>query len=184
MQKMLIKHNITLVGKRVLELGPGDSFVSALLFLGMGASEVVLVDKFPRLDLKDFESKLNEEKKELETYLGESLDLDISQIIQSNQIALLEGDITNLKFDKDFDFVYSKSVFEHIKNASEVIHKLYAILKNDALMYHYIDFKDHFNFESPFLFYKYSDEVWNKYLTKEDILIQIGCELMISLLFL
>jgi len=34
-------------------------------------------------------------------------------------------------------------------------------------MYHKIDLRDHYDFNNPFLFYKYSDRVWNKYLTKE-----------------
>ena len=34
-------------------------------------------------------------------------------------------------------------------------------------MYHHIDLRDHFNFNSPFLFYKYEKGTWDKYLTKE-----------------
>ena len=36
-------------------------------------------------------------------------------------------------------------------------------------MLHNIDLRDHYNFNKPFLFYKYSDWVWDNFLTKEGI---------------
>ena len=36
-------------------------------------------------------------------------------------------------------------------------------------MYHKIDLRDHYNFNKPFKFYKYSNWTWNNLLTKEGV---------------
>ncbi len=49
------------------------------------------------------------------------------------------------------------------------IKKLEEIVKRGGLMYHSIDMRDHYNFNNPFLFLKYSRNVWERYLTKEGV---------------
>jgi len=60
-------------------------------------------------------------------------------------------------------------MLEYIKKAEKVIMSLATILKKGGLMYHSIGLADHYDFNNPFLFYKYSDSVWDKYMTKEGL---------------
>ena len=161
------KGEITFKDKVVLELGPGNSYINAFNALMCGAKKVYLVDKFPRV----IETKGQQEyfKKELD-FISRKYNRPLffikngkvdPQYIESVPKDLTETDIINV------DIVISKSVFEHIKDVEGNVKKLSEILVPDGVMYHFIDLRDHYNFNNPFLFYKYGDRVWNKYLTKE-----------------
>lgn len=67
------------------------------------------------------------------------------------------------------DLIFTNSVLEHIKPVKENIWFMSKILNNSGYMLHNIDLRDHYNFNKPFLFYKYSDWVWDNLLTKEGL---------------
>jgi len=169
--KILKKNGFNLKNKVCLELGPGNSYINAYNFLMNGAKKVILVDKFPRYiktkkqkeylkrELDYIKKKYN--KKELSFVKGDSLNKEYIQLITK--------DITNSGLKEKIDFVYSISVFEHIKDVEGNIKQLSKILKKGGLMCHSIDLRDHYNFNNPFLFYKYSKKTWEKYLTKEGV---------------
>ncbi|MFC1913751.1 methyltransferase domain-containing protein [Chloroflexota bacterium] len=159
----------------ILELGPGNSCINAYHFLFKGAQRVILVDKYPRIT--------NTARQE--SYNRSELDYVLSQY-QEYQAALpgffnaegkpdnehlqfFRGDITEMGTMEKVDFIYSVSVLEHIKDVPGNIKQMAKILKPGGYMYHHIDLRDHYNFNHPFLFYKYPDWLWERLLTKEGI---------------
>jgi SAM-dependent methyltransferase len=172
---LLKKLNFSFKDKVCLELGPGNSFINAYNFLMLGAKKVILIDKYPRhTKTKHQKEYLNEELDYIKKkYNKQNLFFIKNGKLNKKYIEFISGDITDSNFIKKFnlngkfDFVYSIAVLEHIKKVKKAVITLGKITKKNGLMYHVIDLRDHFNFNKPFLFYKYSDRVWNKYLTRE-----------------
>ncbi|MDD4353779.1 MAG: methyltransferase domain-containing protein, partial [Candidatus Nanoarchaeia archaeon] len=154
-----------------LELGPGNSYLNAYNLLMNGAKKVILVDKFPRYIKTNkqgefFNKELNYIKQK---YWKRDLFFIKNGKVDEKYIQFIEGDFEKINLKEKIDFVLTISVFEHIKNIGEVIAKLSSVMKKSGLMYHSIDLRDHYNFNNPFLFYKYSKKTWEKYLTKEGV---------------
>ncbi len=161
------KFNCT--GKTILELGPGNSRLNAYNFLMNGAKKVILVDKFSRYHASRRQKQFaaQEIKYIKRKYsITELPFLDRYGRPQDNCIEFIQGDITKLNLPL-VDFIYSVSVLEHIKFPGIFIKKSTDFLKPGGLMFHHIDLRDHYDFNHPFLFYKYSPEAWDRFLTRE-----------------
>lgn len=171
LDKILKNYNFKLKDTVCLELGPGNSYINAYNFLMNGAKKVILVDKYPRqIKSKKQRDYFNQELEYVKKKYGkDSLFFIKNNKIDENYIEFKRGDLSEIDINQKVDFVYSSSVFEHIKNVEANIRKLNEIMEKKGLMYHKIDMRDHYNFNNPFLFYKYSNKTWNKYLTKEGI---------------
>ena len=157
-RQMLTRSHFDFRGKTVLELGPGNSRLNAYNFLMNGVRKVILVDKFPRYHVsrrqKEFaDTELGCIKKK---YAKTSLPFqDSAGRLKADRLQFISGDITSLDLPP-VDFIYSISVLEHIKTPATFIKKCADFLKPGGLMFHHIDLRDHYNFDHPFLFYKYS----------------------------
>lgn len=170
-RKLLKEQQIDIRGKIVLELGPGNSYINAYNFLMNGAKKVILIDKYSRYiqtkkQLKFMQQEIAFLKNQ---YAGQDIFfLDKDGAIKDGFIELNDKDITDLqKKILPVDFIYSTSVLEHLRNADKAIQSMNLLLKPGGFMYHHIDMRDHYNFSSPFLFYKYSNRIWENWLTKE-----------------
>jgi SAM-dependent methyltransferase len=160
----LLNYNkYTLKNKVFLELGPGNSYINTYNFLMNGAKKVILVDKYSRhIKTKKQKKFFDEEQNFIKNkYKNKKIDF--------KKISFIPKDLTKIKLKDKVDFVYSISIFEHIKDVEGNIKKLGEIVKKGGIMYHSIDMRDHYNFNNPFLFLKYSKKIWNKYLTKEGV---------------
>lgn len=168
--KLLDEHQIDLRDKVILELGPGNSFINSFNFLMNGVEKVILVDKYPRFlqtkKQRDFT------KQEIDFMRSRHLKQDlffldeINGAVNKDYIEFHGVDISELNIPP-VDFIYSVSVLEHIRDVENVIYSMKRLLKPGGIMYHHIDIRDHYNFSSPFLFYKYSRSTWENWLTKE-----------------
>lgn len=158
-------------GKVCLELGPGNSYLNVYNLLINGAKKVILVDKFSRyMKTKRQKEFFNKELNYIrQKYAKKDLFFIKKGEIDEKYITFIKGDFAKIDFKEKIDFVLTISVFEHIKNVEEVIAKLSKVMKKGGLMYHSIDLRDHYNFNNPFLFYKYSKKTWERYLTKEGV---------------
>ncbi|MCU0822473.1 MAG: class I SAM-dependent methyltransferase [Spirochaetes bacterium] len=58
-------------------------------------------------------------------------------------------------------------MLEHVKDTEKEFREMARVLRNGGVMFHYISLGDHYNFDKPFTFLKYSDFIWNNLLTKE-----------------
>lgn len=161
MLKVFSTHHIQFSKKKVLELGPGNSRIMGYNLLMHGASEVFLLDKYPRIRKSHRQQRFEEEERE---YIANKY----QQVPPPHRLHLLSGDICT-HHPGQVDLIISNSVLEHIRNLDETIGCMTAHLTNGGYMYHTIDLRDHFNFASPFLFYKYEEDTWDRYLTKEGI---------------
>lgn len=169
--QLLEKNKVEIKDKIILELGPGNSYINAYNFLLKGAKKVILVDKFPR----NFNSKKQKQffNQELdfikEKYNKKNLFFVKNENLDSKYIEIIKGELSNIDSKQKVDLIFSISVLEHIKDINSNIKSMYNILRSGGFMYHKIDLRDHYNFNSPFLFYKYSERTWNKYLTREGL---------------
>lgn len=166
---ILHQNHITISRKVVLEIGPGNSYINAYNFLMNGAKKVVLIDKFPRHFKNKHQQKfLQQELNFIKTkYRQNSLFfLNKKGNLKKEYIKFISKDLVKIK-GLSANFIYSISVLEHIKDVVGNIRKMTEILQPKGYMYHKIDLRDHYNFNNPFRFYKYSDYIWNNYLTKE-----------------
>ncbi len=171
MKTMVHSSNYTFEKKICLELGPGNSYISAFNFLQNGAKKVILVDKYPRFfNTQEQADRMQKELSFIKNkYNDKQLNFMKGAAVDSEYIEFISKDVTDLSMVEYIDFVYSISVLEHIKNVEGIINKFSDIVKKGGLMYHSIDMRDHYNFSNPFLFLKYSNSTWGKYLTKEGV---------------
>lgn len=164
MKTVFEKNRVRIKDKIILELGPGNSKIIAYNFINNGAKEVILLDKYPRFQMSERQRLF--QKDELEFILRK---FDVSDnLIHQDNIRFISGDLCESNLT-NVDIIVSNNVLEHIKNIDEVIGCMSKMVVKGGYMYHNIDFRDHFNFDSPFLFYKYEEDIWNNYLTKEGI---------------
>jgi len=155
-----------LTGKKVVEIGPGNSIITAAHFLMKGAEQVILADKYPRTDAGKMKV---EELHYIENIYGRKVTfVDEGLNIDSNRLQFWAGDLENYP-DRDVDVFYSVSVLEHVRNLQQVFKKITDSLSVGGCMFHRVDLRDHYKFEYPFLFYKYSDKSWDRWYTKEGI---------------
>jgi SAM-dependent methyltransferase len=166
MLAILKDHSVSVKNKSLLELGPGNSYILAYNFLAHDAKKIILVDKYPRIvDTKKQKDHFKKEIDHIKSKYGKDPFLIKGQSIDQRYLEYLPRDLVEVTHNQ-VDFIYSNSVLEHIKDIRENIAAMSRILRNGGHMYHNIDLRDHYNFNNPFLFYKYEDTTWNKYLTK------------------
>ncbi|OHD68825.1 MAG: hypothetical protein A2W19_17260 [Spirochaetes bacterium RBG_16_49_21] len=170
----LKKQGFSIRGKSVLEIGPGNSHINAYNFLLNGCRKVIFIDKHPRFfdtgrqrsfmrdEIRYFKSKYRVKKFE---YINED-----TGALNPSYMEFIAGGLPAVAFPGKVDFIYSIAVLHHIKDLERYIRKMHEILNKDGMMYHVIDLKDKFHFfGNPFLFYKYSDFVWENFLTEETL---------------
>jgi SAM-dependent methyltransferase len=170
--QQLSKHGFAIRGKSVLEIGPGNSFINAYNFLHEGARKVTLIDKYPRHC--DTDAQRAYVRDEIEYFKGKR-NVDRFEYVNGGScmpdgkyIRFITGDLCEIDFDERVDFIYSIAVLHHIRDLSKYVRKMSDILNSGGMVFHVIDLKDklHF-FGNPFLFYKYSDSMWDRFLTEE-----------------
>ncbi len=163
------RHGVSIKGRTILEVGPGNSKIIGYNLINHGAKKIVLLDKFPRFQNSERQRKFQEDELEFiaRKYNIPKQDFSDSLLLSGN-MRFLPCDVCDSHL-VDVDIIISNSVLEHVKNIETTIECMSKILVDGGYMYHNIDLRDHYNFESPFLFYKYEDDVWDKYLTKEGV---------------
>lgn len=153
----------------VLELGPGNSRVLAVFASSHGASEVIQLDKFSRRnDTEEYAEFVANEDKFLERKICDELGYSAGDLADMfNRVQFVIGDISEFRLEQPATFCMSTSVLEHVAEPDKTLHGIRSNLHDGGLSWHHIDLRDHYNFNRRFLFYKYSDPVWRKLLTKE-----------------
>lgn len=166
-------YGITLKDKQIVELGPGNSIALALNCLCNGAQKYQMVDKYPRIFKNDKQREfILKQITYFENKYSRNLNDFVNKItLEFNQekLSYVKNSVEDLKTisSDSIDLILSISVFEHVKDVETSFQEMNRILKMDGVMYHKIDLRDHYNFDKPFKFLKYSDFLWNNFLTKE-----------------
>ena len=140
------------IGKRILEIGPGDNLGVALKFLVTGASQVVCLDKFHVKRKLEQEYELyrilrDELKDSLKNRIDEIIKLKNGIKINPNKLNYICGigidKAKDILEQNSFDFIISRAVLEHIDNLDDAFSVMDDLLVPGGHMLHKIDFKDH-----------------------------------------
>ena len=167
------QYGMTFKDKQIVELGPGNSIALALNCLCNGAQKYQMVDKYPRIFKNDKQKEsILEQIAYFENKYSHNLNDFVNKItLKFNQekLTYVKNSVEDLRTisSDSIDLILSISVFEHVKDVETSFQEMNRILKMDGVMYHKIDLRDHYNFDNPFKFLKYSDFLWNNFLTKE-----------------
>lgn len=151
-------------GFTMLELGPGDSVLSALFGYLNGAEAIYLLDvgSFASADIDLYRDAYDRWcKKNLLVRKPpdfKSFDAFLSSI---NALYLFDGlsGFENIK-DSSVDFIFSHSVLEHVRKSEidNVLSELYRISKPGAISSHNVDYMDHLGGAQNNLLF--SDAIW------------------------
>ena len=157
--KALAARGQTLTGKRVLVFGYGGRFDVGIGLLEAGAAHVVLCEKYAPPD-DEHNSTL------LAKYPAYLVAQDGKPRPRPERITLLQADIREVKPSPQMpgcDYVFTSSVYEHLKDVDRITCALSALTKPDGLHVHYVDLRDHF-FKYPFEMLTFSERVWRGWL--------------------
>ncbi|MDJ0704396.1 MAG: methyltransferase domain-containing protein [Leptolyngbyaceae cyanobacterium MO_188.B28] len=147
-----------------LELGPGDSLLSAILSQTFGGSASYFIDsgEFASNDLKiyqEMESFL-QAKGLLEPVLTSKASLE--EICQNYSAQYLTSGLKSLQSlpSESIDFIWSQAVLEHIKKADflDTMRELRRVISPNGTCSHVIDLKDHLGGALNNL--RFSERVW------------------------
>jgi len=155
-------------GLSVLEIGPGDNIVTALLFLVRGAQRVVLLDADdlppggPAGVLNELKSRLDAEERRalgrLVRRRGGGIAFDESRLCL---LPRRRADGDGLGLAEEFDMIYSHAVLEHVRDLDACFRNMAAALKRGGMMSHVVDLRDHrFGDAHPLRFLCYPGWVW------------------------
>lgn len=133
------------VGKRVLEIGPGDNFGVALRFLACGASQVVCLDRF-------IAHRSKEQERQIYCALREALTVDeqrwfdtavlLKNGLQFNteKLNIIYGtgieNADKLLASESFDFIISRAVLMEIANPDRALKVMDKLLRPGGFSLH------------------------------------------------
>jgi Methyltransferase domain len=143
-----------LTGKRVLELGFGDSIGVALKFLAKGATEVVCVDKFyakrdqasERLIYVALRNSLREEEQRI---FDDAVNLEEGVRVNQSRIRCLYGTSLEQLIEQSpeekgrFDLIISRAVIEEIYDPTPTFVAADRLLSEGGRLIHKIDLSDY-----------------------------------------
>lgn len=139
-------------GKRVLEIGPGETLGVALRFIGAGAEQVTAVDKFVPLQRSPFHQRLYtaleaERPPEERERMGQAIDLANGVQVHEDRLTYVYGEgveDTALRLPgSSFDVIVSNAVLEEVYDLDQLFASLDHLLKPGGRQVHVIDLGDY-----------------------------------------
>ena len=146
---------ITVVGKKILEVGTGATNAVCYEFAAEGALWCQSYEPFVRLDQKIDEPIL------ADCARRHNLQSDFIRK-RTSRISSIEGTESD-----SFDLIISNSVLEHVTDLTTLSEELFRVLKRAGRMVHIIDCRDHF-YPYPYHHLIWSRSVWNRWLDPGD----------------
>ncbi|MEC7881119.1 MAG: class I SAM-dependent methyltransferase [Chloroflexota bacterium] len=140
-----LKNNISLKGKKILEIGPGGLLFQGLIFQAMGA-EYTAIDAFQGNCLSEKARDLYARFLSDTSSFSFSYDLEWKDVEQSNLNYIpnmpLEKMSESLK-GKKFDIIFSYGVLEHLYDIDSGFVTMENLLSDQGLAIHNIDYQPH-----------------------------------------
>lgn len=172
-----LKYGVNIKNSEILEIGAGKPLGTGIFWNFSGAKRYTSIDKFTQPNVDDL--WLNRFKSILSMNLFNPQELDIDSlvtkkdgryILNENSIRLIQDSLEKHSLNgESFDFIYSNAVIEHMADIEIILKKLHKILKDDGVMYHGIDLREHHtnlrtvpDKDTSTEFLKYSKEEWEK----------------------
>jgi SAM-dependent methyltransferase len=164
-----------LVGKHILEIGPGEHFGVAILFLAHGAAKVTCVDRFPSLlpnseqaqVYKQLKGQLQDKGIDTSGFLSFTDNDYVIPASRLQYIAHTPLEMLGAKLpDVSVDIIISRAVLEHIFDMDAGFASMDKLLKAGGKLIHEVDFRDHGIFSTynlhPLTLLTVSDSMWRK----------------------
>jgi SAM-dependent methyltransferase len=151
-------------GCTVLELGPGNSLLTALFARSLAADHTILVDS-ERLATQDLSIFSQAERMLSDLGLpifGVSTSPSLDETLNRLNATYLTGGLNSLRSigDGEVDFLFSNAVLEHIRLAefAPLLKETRRVLKPGGAASHVIDFRDHL--QNGLNHLRFSEKVW------------------------
>lgn len=132
-----------------LELGPGDSFISAIIAHAYGATKCYMVDanNYAVDDISIYQRSIKHlQSTGIDIQVSDNCTTTDKLLEEIGGIYLTNG-LQSLRTipDNSVDFIWSQAVLEHIRleEFDETMHELWRILHPTGVASHRIDLKDH-----------------------------------------
>jgi SAM-dependent methyltransferase len=154
------------IGKRVLELGPGDSLGTGLLALAHGAASYQAIDRFAiRFDVASEREVVARLRRSLSPEQNARLD-EIIELTDTGygardqrfqyQAHLPIEDAPGRLGESQFDVVFSNAVLEHVRDLEAALQALRRLLAPGGVMFHEVDLRSHQDYQRhPLEFLRY-----------------------------
>lgn len=144
---------VTIKDKTILEIGPGDNFGVALLFLIYGAKKVYLLDKFyserDQVQQLKIYKKLRETLSDKEKLIFDSC-MTLSETdfkINTEKLEYIYGygieESKKIFQTNSIDIIVSRAVIQEISATKKAFKVMNSLLKNGGMMLHKIDLRDY-----------------------------------------
>lgn len=138
----------------VAEVGPGDNSGVGLLFLSDGCARVDLVDRFYSKRDSTRQSRIYSELFSKYDSLNKLGYKKFEEGLDFHGLDIKFGPTASAEqyFDRPltFDFIVSRAVFEHVYNPRLALRRMVAALKEDGMLLHKVDLRDHGMFSEQF----------------------------------
>lgn len=158
-----------LIGKQLLEYGPGDVPGVALLMIAHGAARVTCVDRFALLSMTQKNADIlqellwrldnNARARASECFLQPGNPYSgfnperIRYLIQPDGLSELTGEI---------DLLFSRAVLEHVNDLDATFADMARALKTDGILLHQVDLKSHgLHRRNPLDFLTWPPALWS-----------------------
>ena len=149
-----------------LELGPGDSLLTALIAKAYGAGQVWLVDagNFASTEITGFIKLAGMLKADGLNVPEIKANMSVADVLALCNARYLVNGLAGLRTipDASADFIFSNAVLEHVRahEFAATLHELKRIMKPDGTQSHAIDLKDHLATSLNNL--RFSPALWEK----------------------
>lgn len=136
-------------GAKILEIGTGAYFLTALNFIGEGAQSVTTIDKFTCLRSKKeqkavYESYLSKLPLEKQERIKKALFFkDESFLLNKERIRYSQIALEDFTSTYKYDYIVSYAVFEHLWDAKKSIQAMKRVLKPEGKIIAFVGNNDH-----------------------------------------
>ncbi|MFQ5686111.1 MAG: methyltransferase domain-containing protein [Candidatus Scalindua sp.] len=155
-EKYLSAENNALKEKTILEIGVGTTNSCGYEMAARGWGFIYLLEPYAELDEIQDDLLLCKLAKE-RGYEKQRIKSQVQRLKETKMIG-----------NQSVDLILSNSVLEHVLEPQELFSALKRVLKNDGVMLHIVDYRDHF-FKYPYHFLQFSKNVWNRFLNPGDL---------------
>jgi SAM-dependent methyltransferase len=152
-------------GYTVLELGPGDSMLTALYARSAGAAQSILVDQSTlaaaRMDLFNAAEQMLS-RKGVPVPCGVAAAGSVTDALTLLNCRYMVDGLSSLRAlpSNSVDFIFSNAVIEHVRkdDFAATAREMHRILKPDGVASHWIDYRDHL--ENRLNNLRFSERIW------------------------
>lgn len=139
----------TFADKKILEIGPGYDFFTALYLVSKGAS-VTVVDKYlsnwnliNHLPVFKEACEVIQDNAQFTSILEDVLNDNSSGTDRFSPLNMVGCGLEDFEDDLKYDLIYSCAVFEHLSDHRKAIERMFQVQDKGGISVHWVDFRFH-----------------------------------------